>query len=203
MNSSRQWVTIRISKLVNNKRLQTDVFSYLGKQPIRDQSVQRVVPKKVVQDEFKDFEKVFDDILMSKKQDTPKQEEKPEERTPLTLTETISKNINWNLGSEKLIKDSLLIGDLDNAVEVAMKCGRDAEALLIASTGSKELFNKAKNLFFSKNKDLFIKNIFSSIINQDFEQLLEYNIMKDWKEYVLYALTYLSKTEFISFASIN
>jgi hypothetical protein len=173
----------------------------LGKQPIRDQSVQRVVPKKVVQDEFKDFEKVFDDILMSKKQDTPKQEEKPEERTPLTLTETISKNINWNLGSEKLIKDSLLIGDLDNAVEVAMKCGRDAEALLIASTGSKDLFNKAKNLFFNKNKDLFIKNIFSSIINQNFEQLLEYNIMKDWKEYVLYALTYLSKSEFVAFAS--
>ena len=144
---------------------------------------------------------MFDDLISNKKLDVPKQEEKQEERTPMTLTETISKNINWNLGSEKLIKDSLLIGDLDNAVEVAMKCGRDAEALLIASNGSKELFLKAKNLFFSKNKDLFIKNIFSSIIKQDFEQLLEYNIIKDWKEYVLYALTYLAKSDFGKFAS--
>lgn len=156
--------------------------------------------KKVIENELHDFEKVFDDIS-SKKPVLAKQEEILEERTPMTLTETISKNINWNLSSEKLIKDSLLIGDLDNAVEVAMKCGRDAEALLIASTGSKELFAKAKNLFFTKNKDLFIKNIFSSIINKNFEQLLEYNIIKDWKEYVLYALTYLNKSDFGKFAS--
>lgn len=121
----------------------------------------------------------------------------------MTITETVSKNINWNLGSEKLIKDSLLIGDLEHAVEVAIKCGRDAEALLIASTGSQELFNKVKNSFFSKNKDLFIKNIFSSIINRDFQQLLEYNILKEWKEYILYSLTYLvkNKDDFINFAS--
>jgi protein transport protein SEC31 len=180
-------------------KLQTEVFSYLGKQPARDTSVRRVVPNKV-QNDFQDFEKVFDDIL-KKKDDGPKVEEKPEERTPMTITETISKNINWNLSSEKLIKDSLLIGDLEHAVDVSMKCGRDAEALLIASTGPIELFNKVKNQFFSKNKDLFIKNIFSSIINKNFDQLLEYNIIKDWKEYVLYSLTYLAKQEFVKFAS--
>lgn len=63
-----------------------------------------------------------------------------------------------------------------------------------------ELFLKVKSNYLSKNKDLFIKNIFSAIINKNFEQLLEHNIIKEWKEYVLYALTYLKNTEFLQFA---
>lgn len=118
-----------------------------------------------------------------------------------TVTETISKNINWNAGSEKLIKQSLLIGDMENAIELALNANRDAEALLIASMGSQELFNNTKAAFFSKNKDLFIKNIFSSIINKSFNSLLDYNILKDWKEYILYAKTYLKDKEFIEFAN--
>lgn len=120
---------------------------------------------------------------------------------PNLITETISKNINWNQGSEKLIKQSLLTGDLESAVEVAMKCGREAEALLIAvSSGNQDLLNKTKNEYFSKNKDLFVRNIFSSIINKNFEALLDYNVIKEWKEYILYAKTYLNDPKFASFA---
>jgi protein transport protein SEC31 len=123
----------------------------------------------------------------------------PQEK-PTIITEQVSKNINWNQGSEKLIKQCLLIGDLESAVDVALKCGRDAEALLIASA-DKDLFNRTKQSFFNKNKDLFVKNIFSSIINGDFDNLLEYNVLKDWKEYMLYSKTYLSNEKFISFAN--
>ena len=120
---------------------------------------------------------------------------------PNLITETISKNINWNQGSEKLIKQSLLTGDLESAVDVALKCGREAEALLIAvSSGNQELLNKTKNEYFGKNKDLFIRNIFSSIINKNFEALLDYNVIKEWKEYILYAKTYLNDIKFSSFA---
>lgn len=48
------------------------------------------------------------------------------------LTETISKNVNWSEGPEKMIKRNLIIGNLMYAAEVALKCGRTAEALLIA-----------------------------------------------------------------------
>lgn len=120
---------------------------------------------------------------------------------PNLITETISKNINWNQGSEKLIKQSLLTGDLESAVDVALKCGREAEALLIAvSSGNQELLNKTKAEYFGKNKDLFIRNIFSSIINKNFEALLDYNVIKEWREYILYAKTYLNDTKFSSFA---
>ncbi len=120
---------------------------------------------------------------------------------PNLITETLSKNINWNQGSEKLIKQSLLTGDLESAVDVALKCGREAEALLIAvSSNNVELLNKTKAEYFSRNKDLFIRNIFSSIINKNFEALLDFNVIKEWKEYILYAKTYLNDPKFSSFA---
>ena len=50
-------------------------------------------------------------------------------------TETVSKNINWDEGAEGIIKRNLLVGNLEYAAEVALKCGRTTEALLIAEAG--------------------------------------------------------------------
>ena len=38
--------------------------------------------------------------------------------------EQISRNTNWNEGIEKIIKQNLLIGNLEGAVECALKAGR-------------------------------------------------------------------------------
>jgi hypothetical protein len=51
------------------------------------------------------------------------------------ITETISKNSNWDEGAEGIIKRNLLIGNLDYAADVALKCGRTVEAFLIAEAG--------------------------------------------------------------------
>ncbi len=58
----------------------------------------------------------------------------------MSLVEHVSRNSNWNEGPEGIIKQSLLAGCHASAVEVAMKCGRTAEALLIAKLGGDELF---------------------------------------------------------------
>ena len=58
-----------------------------------------------------------------------------EERKMQMITETVSKNINWDEGVEGIIKRNLLFGNLEYAAEVALKCGRTAEALLIAEAG--------------------------------------------------------------------
>jgi len=52
-----------------------------------------------------------------------------------TIQETVSRNINWDEGAEGIIKQNLLVGELEYAAEVALKCGRTAEALLIAEAG--------------------------------------------------------------------
>lgn len=39
-------------------------------------------------------------------------------------TEKISRNINWNEGVEKIIKQNMIIGNLEGAVDCCLKCGR-------------------------------------------------------------------------------
>lgn len=194
----------------DRKALQSEVYNFLGKK--MEQPSRVLNNNKRTNPTFnpinEDPEAFFTNVL-NKGQESSQTAKTKENTSPMhhhnekqqTITETISKNINWNLGPEKLIKQSLLTGDLESAVDVALKAGRDAEALLIASTGSQELFNKTKLNFFNRNKDLFIKNIFSSIINKSFDSLLEYNVQRDWKEYILYAKTYLNPNEFLTFAN--
>jgi hypothetical protein len=64
------------------------------------------------------------------------EEEQPSNQTKLQMvTETISRNTNWDEGVEGIIKRNLLIGNLEYAAEVALKAGRTTEALLIADAG--------------------------------------------------------------------
>lgn len=198
----------------DKSKLQNEVFNYIGKK-VQKETKKREVQRNInlVQNNDNDAFDFWNEVT-AKNEPTPLAQKDPQlsagssahkEPTPnekaATITETISKNTNWNLGPEKLIKQSLLIGDLESAVDVALKSGRDAEALLIASAGDKDLFSKAKAAFFNKNRDLFIKNIFSSIINKNFETLLDYNVLKEWKEYILYAKTYLPQDKFVVFAN--
>ena len=108
---------------------------------------------------------------------------------PNTITEEIIKNTNWNVGNEKTIKKCLLLGDLESAVQLLFKNNRYSEALLIAST-KPELFEKAKETYFAKENDLFVKSIFPAIINKNFDLLFDYNVSKEWKEYLFYVSTY-------------
>ena len=38
--------------------------------------------------------------------------------------EQVSRNMNWNEGVERIIKGNLLVGNLANAVDCCLKCGR-------------------------------------------------------------------------------
>lgn len=129
-------------------------------------------------------------------------EEKPEEKHPMTLQETVSINTNWNASHEKNIKEALLIGDVESAAEIALKAGRHSEALIIASSGNKELFDRIKNEYLKTTKDLYVKNILSNVINRKFEELLKFNVTSYWKDYIIYSKTYLSDDEFREFANL-
>lgn len=123
-----------------------------------------------------------------------------EEEQPNIKKYEVQVNLNWNLNDEKYIKASLLAGELELAMENAFKAKRDAEALLIASNDP-ELFQKAKQEYFKRSSDIFIKNVFASIINKNFNHLLSGNL-KDWKEYLLYGLTYLDNNQFTQFSKL-
>ena len=56
------------------------------------------------------------------------------------ITETISRNANWDESIEGVIKRNLLVGNIEYAAEVALKAGRYTEALLIAEVGGEAVF---------------------------------------------------------------
>lgn len=111
------------------------------------------------------------------------------------VTETVSKNTNWDEGAEGIIKRNLLIGNLEYAAEVALKAGRTAEALLIAEAGGDQLFEKIKEEYFVQQKDSYIKLFLRSIVQDDFKELISQQALHhkhaNWKESLAYFLSYL------------
>ncbi len=103
-----------------------------------------------------------------------KVEEEPAQAKLKMVTETISRNTNWDEGVEGIIKRNLLIGNLEFAAEIALKAGRTTEALLIADAGGEQLFEKIKEEYFSNIcKDSYVKVFIKSIVQDDFKELIQ------------------------------
>lgn len=112
-----------------------------------------------------------------------------------TVTETISRNANWDEGAESIIKKNLLIGNLEYAAEIALKSGRTTEALLIAEAGGEQLFDKIKEEYFSNVcKDSYVKLYIRSIVQDDFKELIASQSLQknaNWRESLAYVLSYV------------
>jgi protein transport protein SEC31 len=112
--------------------------------------------------------------------------------------ESVSKNGNWNEGVESMIKKNLMFGNIQYAAEVALKCGRTTEALLIAEQGGADLVNEIKEKFFEQQKDPFIRTTLKAIVNKDLDSLIEDEVLRDsspnkpvnWKETLAYIYAY-------------
>ena len=120
------------------------------------------------------------------------------------VQETVSRNANWNEGHENLIKKNLLIGNLQYAAEIALKCGRTTTALLIAERGGPELFEDIKQRYFELEKDSFITSIVHSISERNLTKLTNSEMLQqsqstsgqpglpatNWKESIAYLYSY-------------
>lgn len=61
----------------------------------------------------------------------------------------IPRNFNWDMGKERLVKQNLLIGNYEGAIDAALKCGRTAEALIIAFSVDQNLFSTTLKTYFT------------------------------------------------------
>ena len=64
-----------------------------------------------------------------------------------------------------------MMGNLQYAAEVALKCGRSAEALLIAEQGGEDLYEDIKKMYFQMHKDQFVKVVVQGICDDDLSGL--------------------------------
>ena len=179
---------------LNRDDFNNEINSALGIHTKKKENIQELlIPQ--VEDSTEDLDKLFDKpIEQNTNQRKSSINAKDTLEMPNTISEEIVKNINWNVGNEKTIKKALLLGNLESAVTLLFKNNRYCEALLIAST-KPELFLKAKETYFAKEKDLFVKSIFPAIINNNFDLLFDYNVIKEWKEYLFYVNTYSENNE--------
>ncbi len=66
----------------------------------------------------------FTDLGEKKEEVKEKPKARAESLENLGVVEHISRNMNWNEGVEKIIKQSMLIGNLEGAIDCCLKCGR-------------------------------------------------------------------------------
>ena len=101
-----------------------------------------------------------------------------------TTQENITKNTNWNAGIEKIIKTNMLIGNIEGAVDSALKCGRVAEALLLAFAKGGEFFKSTIKSYVTSCNDPFVKNVIRYLVEDQIEELVLNYSLDEWKECV-------------------
>ena len=107
-----------------------------------------------------------------------------------------------------MIKKNLMMGNLQYAAEVALKCGRSAEALLIAEQGGKELYDDIKQMYFQMHKDPFVKVVVQGICDDDLSALTRIESLAprqhlnqgppnpvNWRESLAYLYAYKDKEQ--------
>ena len=198
---SLKGILINDEKLIFNEmgldkeKLLKEIDKSLGKKNKKEKIPQSYIPI-IEDDENENVESIFDnEPIQTIKKTSLLNEDDEEEKI---INENYQRNTNWNVGNEKLIKNSLLLGELESAVELLFRNERYSEGLIIASLDN-NLFNKAKEDYFKLNKDLFVKKFFPAIIDNNFELMLKFGL-NEWKEYLFYAKNNLDKNQFENFS---
>lgn len=98
-------------------------------------------------------------------------------------------------GAEKAIEKALVVGNFEAAVECCFRTGNLAEALLVASCGSDELFATTKARYFTMegSKKPFL-GVVNAVINDQLESLVEKST--NWRETLAIVSTYAKSENF-------
>ena len=107
-----------------------------------------------------------------------------------TTQENVTKNTNWNAGIEKVIKTNILIGNIEGAVDSALKCGRVAEALLLAYAKGDEFFKSTIKSYVTSCNDPFVKNVIRYLVEDQIEDLVLNYSLDEWKECVALCINF-------------
>lgn len=100
-------------------------------------------------------------------------------------------------GTEEMVKKALMVGNFDAAVECCFRTGNLADALLLASCGGGELWQKTQQRYFEaqSGKRSFLPLV-SAVTQDRLEDLVQTSYPKDWKETLAIVSTYGKAEEF-------
>ena len=100
-------------------------------------------------------------------------------------------------GTQNFVKQALMVGNFEAAVECCFKTGNLADALVLASCGGAELWTKTQDRYFQSQapKRPFL-SVVGAIIRQDFVTFVQTSDPAKWKETLAILSTYGKSDEF-------
>ncbi|GAW79468.1 protein transport protein SEC31 [Plasmodium gonderi] len=98
-------------------------------------------------------------------------------------------NINWDYGIESIIKECVLVGNIETAVELCLHKNRMADALFLSSFGGEQLWHKTKTIYIKKQNNSFIRNI-NYILDDKLDLLVKQIDLSHWGEALSILCTY-------------
>lgn len=93
-----------------------------------------------------------------------------------------------------LIAQAILIGDIENAVELCIAHNRMADALIIAMTGGADLLARTQHRYLQQS-DGYVSALISALVSEDWSSVVNQCTVDSWKETLAATLTYSSADE--------
>ncbi|XP_075999699.1 protein transport protein Sec31A isoform X1 [Genypterus blacodes] len=103
--------------------------------------------------------------------------------------------------TDGLISQALLVGNFEGAVDLCLNDGRFAEAILLSISGGEELLKRTQQKYLSKQKNN-ISMLISSVVTQNWRDIVESCELDNWKEALAALLTYAHPEEFARLCDI-
>ncbi|KAF1795304.1 Ancestral coatomer element 1, Sec16/Sec31 [Phytophthora cactorum] len=122
---------------------------------------------------------------------------------PSALDEDKSKRLDavpapvYTEESESTLMQALLVGNFEVAVNCCLAYNQLADALLLASCGGPELWEKTQRAFFA-HQQRPVMRVVSAIIKNELTELVEISDLAEWRETLAILSTYAKSEEFPS-----
>ncbi|XP_062416137.1 protein transport protein Sec31A isoform X1 [Pungitius pungitius] len=119
----------------------------------------------------------------------------PTDLFSLTPKENSNFQIPVSCDTDGLISQALLVGNFEGAVDLCLSGGRYAEAILLSISGGEELLKKTQQHYLSNQKNS-ISMLISSVVTQNWRDIVQSCELDNWKEALAALLTYAHPEDF-------
>eukprot|EP00536_Pseudo-nitzschia_multiseries_P003977 jgi/Psemu1/253120/estExt_Genewise1Plus.C_630102 len=101
--------------------------------------------------------------------------------------------------TQKMVKEALMVGNFEAAVDCCFRTGNLADALVLASCGGADLWAKTQERYFqSQSKRRPFLSVVEAVIRSDLGPLVQNSDLGKWKETLAILSTYSKSEEFPS-----
>lgn len=117
----------------------------------------------------------------------------PQDASPLAIPVTPD--------TDGLVSQALLLGDLASAVELCVRAGRFAEAILLAVAGGQQLLRETQARYFATRKSK-VSQLLSCVVQQNWRAVAGTCELQSWKEALAVLLTYCKAEEYAQLCDV-